>query len=105
MSMKPNYYVMLGAAIPQDDFSGDILADEWLPYSEGHQGAEMSIQYGEGNDNYYFGKVLASADSYEDFNHKEISIDLETIQRVENWLKESLGHDTPAKLMLVCCYL
>lgn len=104
MSMKPYYYLMAGAAIPIDKFPGNPWDDKWLPYSEGHEGVEMSIVSGEGSEYYYCGKVLAKADPYEDFQYKAVKMKPEEWLEIFRWLKHELNWSEPASLLLACCW-
>lgn len=72
MSMHPNHYVMLAAPVPIDQFSPSLWDDEWLPYTEGHDGVELSIVHGE-SDVAYVGKVYGERiDDQREDGHQEI---------------------------------
>lgn len=98
MGMKPTFYVMAGAAIPRSQFPGDPWDDKWLPHVEGHPGQEMLILQGEGDDNIYCGRVLASMDTYDEAGHRKLTPKFEG---VVSWLRDELNWQGDVGVMLV----
>ena len=61
---KPTYYVIVGIKTTRkqvESVLGEWWEDKNLPYYEGHPDAPFLVLQGEGNDDAYAGKVLASS--------------------------------------------
>jgi hypothetical protein len=104
MSMKPYHYVVLGVAIPNEEFPGDPWDDKWLPYPEGETGVAMEVLSGEGSTHFYCGKILAETDPYEDYQYKVVEATEEDRLAVHKWLAEELNRHEPPQVLLCCCW-
>lgn len=104
MSNKPYYYVMYGVTIPQEKFPGNYYDEKWLPYTEGHEGVEMSIL--SGDTHLYCGKILTRIDPYGDNPESQpLDLDFNAVTRTNNWTAETFDWYESPKLMLVTIWL
>lgn len=74
MSINRYTYLMIGIRLKRDDLPFDWQDDKYLPYIEGHKDVDLRIEYGEGSDYFYIGKVLAISEPYSDELSKVVKL-------------------------------